>query len=400
MLNEEIYIRKEFMNRENAGEVDGIGPVESEFERLLDDYRYTVPKQGQILEGEIEIIREDGLLLNVGLKRAALVPLRELNNLDDEFIENLSVGDVIPVYVIRTPVGGENLLVSIEKATRYQNWSEAEKLLNQDESIELRVTGENRGGVLVRFDQLEGFVPNSHIPEFRQIRDHQQLRQLKQEMIGASLLVKPIEVNQDRQRLVFSAAAAQKERRQERLGSLKVGQVIHGTVANVVDFGLFVDLGGIDGLVHISEISWQRVNHPAEAFKEGDAIDVQVLEVDLERQRISLSRKALLPSPWQKVAESIQPGDVIEVQVTHIAHFGVFAALVEGVEGLIHNSEIGYAGTEKVTRTLEVGETVLVKVLNVDPVRRRVSLSMRKVPEEKQLDWIIQQLDSGQENAG
>jgi small subunit ribosomal protein S1 len=239
----------------------------------------------------------------------------------------------------------------------------------------------------VQFDKLEGFVPNSHIPMIKRSPNHEQINQTKQEMLGATLKVKAIEVDRQNERLIFSAQEAQKELRAERLQSLEVGEAISGTVANIVDFGLFIDLGGIDGLVHISELDWKTVTHPSQVARVGDEIEVKVIKIDFDRQHIGLSRKALLPDPWDEVEARYMPGHLVEVEITNIVDFGAFAQLPEGVQGLIHKTELGYNVPEG-DDTVAPGVKVLVKVLKIDTARERIALSMQQVPMEKYFDWI------------
>jgi ribosomal protein S1 len=360
------------------------------FAQLLEEYQYERPKRGQLLEGEIEKIDDQNIILDIGAKRAAIVSPREVKQLDDELIENISVGDVIPVQVTRTPTGDENLLVSLDGAMEYKSWESAAQLMDQDTTLDLHVIAYNRGGVIVRFDQLDGFVPNSLIPTLRKINNRKLVQKRKQEMIRTQLQVKPIEVNQKMQTLVFSALEAQKEKRQRRLAELEVGEIVEGTVVNLVSFGAFIELGGVDGLLHISEMDWRTVKYPSEVVSIGDRLRVEVIQIDREQERISVSRKALLPSPWQKVANTYQPGNLLEVKIVNVVDFGAFAELPEGVQGLIHISELGYPVAEDMKVPIQIGETVLVKILNIDVERQRVSLSMKQVPGERQRDWLFE----------
>jgi small subunit ribosomal protein S1 len=362
---------------------------QSEFEKLLNEYDYSYPKRGEVIEGEIEMIDDDSIILDVGLKRAAQVVPREVKNLDEELFENLSVGDVIPIYVTNRPVGDEALLVSINKTIEHQNWQEAEELVQRDEEISLNVTGMNKGGLLVQFEQLEGFIPNSHIPELTHTFNKEKLEEEKNEMIGSTLTVKPIEVDKQNNKLVFSAKLVEDGRRKERLEEISVGDVITGKVTNIVDFGVFVDLDGIDGLIHISELSWRRVDHPSSVVSVGEEIDVLVKDVNIKKERVSLSRKDIMPNPWEEFAENYGPGDLIDVEITDIVDFGAFAKLREGVQGLIHISELGYTQPEDADQVVESGETVKVKILSLDVDRQRVSLSMRQVPRDDQIEWMV-----------
>lgn len=360
------------------------------FEQLVEDYDYESPKRGQILEGQIIRIDEDAILVGVGLKRDAIIPGKDLNNVDDKILENLSPGDKIIVSVLRPPVGDQDLLVSLQKGIEYESWQKAEQYLETGEMLELEVVGHNRGGLLVTFESLRGFLPYSQVPELRRIRDRQRAEQIKREMVGTELPVKVIEVNRKRRRLIFSARAAQEERREQRLKELEVGQIIRGPVVNIVKFGVFIDLDGVDGLVHISKLDWQRVNHPSDLFKVGDEIEVKVIDVDVERERVSLDRKSLQPSPWDNFEQNHSPGETLEGRVTNVLDFGAFVELEEGVEGLVHVSEIGYSSTGRPQDVVRPGDRVLVRILDIDTERERISLSMRQVPLERQIAWSLE----------
>ena len=357
------------------------------FEAALDTYGYENPQRGQILEGEIIQIDEDSVLVDIGAKRDAIVPRKDLDRLDDELRDSISQGDQIPVYVMRTGRVGGDLLVSINRGLEQEDWKHAREMLESGDAMNLPIVGQNRGGLVVQFGRLRGFVPNSHVPELR--RDGgDDLKDQKEDLIGGELVVKVIEVNQKRRRLVLSSRAARRERRLLRLKELAVGSVISGKVVNLVDFGAFVDLGGVDGLVHISELDWTRVDHPSELLELGQEVDVKILDVDVERERISLSRKALEPNPWQTVSERYSPGSLVEGEITNVRDFGAFVMLPEGVEGLIHVSEIGLAGPGDPRDVVRPADKVLVRVVDIEPDRERISLSLNRVSKEEQLDWL------------
>jgi len=233
------------------------------FEQLLSEYDYRAPRRGQILSGQIIRIAEDAILVDIGLKRDAVVPSREISLLDEEYLQKLQVGDEVVVYVLRPPAGDHDLLVSLSKGLEHESWSRAETYLEAGMILELEVSGFNKGGVLVDFENLRGFVPASQIPELRHAGDRQRLQQVKQNLVGTQMAVKVIEVDRQRNRLVFSALAAEEERRKKRLQELEPGQIVlRAKVASVVDFGIFVDLDGVDGLVHVSQLDWKMVKHP------------------------------------------------------------------------------------------------------------------------------------------
>jgi small subunit ribosomal protein S1 len=359
------------------------------FEQAIDDYDYERPKRGQFVEGNILRIDDDAILVDIGVKRDAIVPSWDLNMLPKDFLAGLSTGSDVLVCIMRPPEGDQDLLVSLNKGLEYKSWEHAETYLENGLTFEVEIIGENRGGLLANFEGLRAFIPNSQVAELRR-RDSQRARQLKNELIGQKLLVKVIEVDRDRQRLILSALAAEDEQRKKRLEELEERQIILGTVSSTVKFGVFVDLGRIDGLVHISELDWQRVDRPSDLFKVGDEIQVQVIGIDVERERVSLSRKALLPSPWQQIEQQFKPGDVIEGEVKNVLDFGAFVEVADGIEGLVHVSEIGYSATGAPQDLVKPGEKILIRILNIDSDRERISLSMRRVPIEEQIAWMTE----------
>jgi len=250
--------------------------------------------------------------------------------------------------------------------------------------------------LLVAFENLRGFIPNSHIPAIRRGTSTQLAGEIKSEMIGKTLPVKVIEVDQKERRLVFSARVVQKGQRLKRLNEIEIDSVVKSRVVNIVDFGVFVDLDGVDGLVHKSEIDWERIPHPSKIFKVGDEIEVKIIGIDKEKERVSLSRKILLPNPWLKHAEKFQVGDLVEGLVVSVLDFGAFIELTEGLQGLVHVSEIGYANAEDPKAVVKKGDPVLVKIMSIEPDRERISLSMRRVPISDQMEWIMNLEDASE----
>ncbi len=386
VIEEEILVQKD---KERGQDQTSDSP----FAQLIDQYDYQLPKRGQILEGEVETIGDDAIILDVGLKRAAIVPKREISNMEDEDIAGLTIGDVIPIQVTQTPIGDKDLIVSLENALELQSWKNAKALLKQETVVELEVIGSNKGGLLVAYERLEAFIPNSHIPGLRRTRSREKINQKKREMMGEHLKAKILEVDPERQRLIFSVIEARKSQRQERLNTIEVGDVINGIVVGVVRFGLFVDLDGIDGLVHVSELDWLDVRHPGEIASEGDEMQVEVIGIDRERERVELSRKTLLPNPWEKIETKYVPGDLVKVEIVKVVDFGAFARLPEGIHGLIHRTKLGYTAPGMEGEVVKAGMEVLVKILRINPERERIALSMSQVPIEKQLDWMLDEYE-------
>ena len=359
------------------------------FADLLNKYDVWKPHRGELVEGTILMIERDIVLVDVGAKRDAVVPHQDLNRLDADWLERMSVGDEVPVYVLRTPNGHDDLEVSIKRGLEQQDWMRAEEYLESGAVQELQVTGYNKGGILAAFGNLSGFVPNSHVPELRHVRDIEQRDEVKAQLIGTTLPLQVIEVNRPRRRLVLSAKAAQYILREQRLKELEAGDVVHGIVESIADFGAFVNLGGITGLIHISRLDRQHINHPSDVVNVGDEIEVLVENVDLKRGRVRLNRQALLPDPWELVAEKYSAGDMVNGRVTNVVEFGAFVQLPPGVEGLVHVSEIPDNGLVSPQDMLRPGDVVHPHILDIDLERKRIRLSLRQGTETPVTDWTV-----------
>jgi small subunit ribosomal protein S1 len=262
-----------------------------------------------------------------------------------------------------------------------EDWSWAKDLYEKDDTVDLPVIGYNRGGLLVEAQSLRGFVPISHLVSFHpETTDRERNLQLV-DMIGKDLCLKVIEYDPDRGRLVFSERAAQAGpgKRTELLDSLSPGDHINGCVTNITRFGVFVDLGGVEGLIHVSELSWGRVRHPSDVVSCGDEVDVQVLSVDQKQGRVALSLKELMPDPWANVEERYHVEDIVEGVVTNVVKFGAFVGIEDGLEGLIHISELGDGSFLHPRSVVREGEKVRVRVIHIDSAARRLGLSMRQV---------------------
>lgn len=264
-----------------------------------------------------------------------------------------------------------------------EDWSWAREMYETDECIELPVIGYNRGGVLVEARSLRGFVPVSHLIALLQSHSEMERASSMNALVGKSLQLKVIEFDPERGRLVFSerAAMAGPGKRLELLSGLQVGQVVRGVVTNITRFGVFVELGGVEGLIHVSELSWGRVRHPADAVSIGQDLEVQVLSVDQEQGRVGLSLRELLPDPWIAVDERYSVGEVVEGEVTNVVKFGAFVGIEEGLEGLIHVSELGDGHFLHPRSVIQEGETVRARIVHIDAASRRLGLSLRDVPQ-------------------
>jgi len=349
-----------------------------QFAALLEsDYDYTRPRRGQVRQAVVLSVREDEVIVDLGTKRDGFVPRRDLELLDDAYRTRLQSGDRVPVCVLDTSGHRGELVVSLNQGLRQQDWLRADECLESGEICEAQVTGVNRGGVIVPFGRLRGFVPNSQLESVPRGSSGDRLRQAKSGLVGQTLSLAVIEVDQRRRRLVLSERVAGRRSRRQLLEVLTEGEVRTGVVRNLVEFGAFVDLGGVDGLIHVSELDWRHVTHPSDVLSVGDEVEVYVLSVDRERERIGLSRKRLLPDPWPRVVRRLHAGQTVDGTVTKAADFGVFVDVGEGVEGLVHVSEM--PGGNVSHTDLGPGSPITVRVLEVDRWRRRIALSLRHV---------------------
>lgn len=355
--------------------------LEAEFLELLEgSFAYTPPERGEIRNAVILQLDPRGdIIVDLKAKQDGIVPSQDLERLDPEFRAKLAIGESVPVYVMNPRDQDGNLIVSINQGLQQYDWEAAKALLDGEEVVEVTVTGHNRGGVLVRWKRLEGFIPTSHLVTIgtggNDRRDT--LASLTNRVLG----VKVIEVDQERRRLIFSEREAQKEWRQQQkarlLSELMEGDVVTGTVTGLRDFGAFVNLGGADGLIHVSELAWHRVDHPRDVLHIGDEIEVYVLSLDRDANRIALSRKRLLPDPWSDAMNRYHEGQEVEGTVTNVVDFGAFIALDDGLEGLLHLSEMGDGTLKEPHSYVKKGDRLKLKISRLEPDKRRVGFTQR-----------------------
>ncbi|HEX7395113.1 MAG TPA: S1 RNA-binding domain-containing protein [Anaerolineaceae bacterium] len=273
----------------------------------------------------------------------------------------------------------KNQVKEINPGSGKLDWAHVKSLYDQDEVIELQVHGFNRGGLLVQGPGIQGFVPISHLVEIPGQAGEDERREILAAYEGRTLCLKVIECEPSQERIVFSerAALAGEGRRKQLFQQLKPGEIVTGAVTNVTEFGVFVDLGGVEGLIHVSELSWGRVQHPCEILQVGLRVQTQVLQISEENARVALSLKRLHPNPWESLAQRYKPGDVVAGTITSVMRFGAFARLEEGVEGLIHISSINMpAGIKDIDKVLEAGQIVQVRILHIEIERRRLGLGL------------------------
>ncbi len=370
-------------------------PVHSMSDFLEQDYSSPVPKQGETVEGIIVSKTPTEVIVDIGCKSEGVVPARDLERLDPEFRRNLKVGDKVYVTVVRSQDAVGNIVLSLSRAMLESDWKRAQALLESQEAFDGKVSGANRGGLIVHVGRVRGFVPASQVASVRLSRnaDDAEREKAMSELVGRTIPVKVIELDRRRNRLILSERAALRERRQERkerlLSELKEGDVRKGVVSSLCDFGAFIDLGGADGLVHLSEISWSRVTHPSQVLKVGDEVDVYVLGVDAQRRRIALSIKRLKPEPWSEVEKRYHIGQIVRGRITNITEFGAFARLDEDIEGLIHISELSEQHINHPSEVVHEGQELDLRVIRIDAAKQRLGLSLRRVTEEQyeDFDW-------------
>jgi len=332
-------------------------------------------KDGDIVEGTIVKIDRDEVLLDIGYKSEGVIPAKELSIRHDiDPNEVVHVGDRIEALVLQKEDKEGRLILSKKRAQYERAWGRIEEVMQSGGTIKGPVIEVVKGGLIVDIG-LRGFLPASLV-DLRRVRD-------LHPYVGQEIEAKIIELDRNRNNVVLSRRAfleeSQSEGRKKFLESLHKGERRKGTVSSIVNFGAFVDLGGVDGLVHVSELSWKHVDHPSEVVQVGQEVEVEILDVDLERERVSLSLKATQEDPWKEFERKYQAGEIIEGQVTKLVPFGAFVRVAPGIEGLVHISELSEQHVDSPESVLNVGDQVRVKVIEVDVARRRISLSMRQV---------------------
>ena len=334
--------------------------------------------EGDLVKGTVVQIEHDEVLLDIGFKSEGVIPSRELSiRKDADPAEIVALGDEIEALVLQKEDKEGRLILSKKRAEYERAWISVEEKFKAGEAVTGEVIEVVKGGLIIDIG-LRGFLPASLV-DLRRVKDLDMY-------LGTELEARVIEMDRNRNNVVLSRRVlleeGRKNERAEILSKLTKGMRLKGTVSSIVDFGAFVDLGGIDGLVHISELSWNHVNHPSEVVKVGQEVEVEVLDVDLSRERISLGLKQTTPDPWIKLVESYPVGSVIDGKVTKIVPFGAFVELGSNVEGLVHISEMAPRRIETPAQVVKVGQEVKVKVMEVNPDRRRISLSMKAAAEE------------------
>ena len=355
--------------------VNDIGSEEAFLAAIDETIKYF--NDGDIVEGTVVKVDRDEVLLDIGYKTEGVIPSRELSIKHDvDPAEVVKVGDHVEALVLQKEDKEGRLILSKKRAQYERAWGTIEKIKEEDGIVTGTVIEVVKGGLILDIG-LRGFLPASLV-EMRRVRD-------LQPYVGRELEAKIIELDKNRNNVVLSRRAwleqTQSEVRQTFLNTLQKGQVRKGVVSSIVNFGAFVDLGGVDGLVHVSELSWKHIDHPSEVVEVGQEVTVEVLDVDMERERVSLSLKATQEDPWQQFARTHQIGQVVPGRVTKLVPFGAFVRVEEGIEGLVHISELAERHVEIPEQVVQVGDEIFVKIIDIDLERRRISLSLKQANE-------------------
>ncbi len=369
-------------DRPDAKVVDGSDGLLLEIDgKIVPNYDATLTlfKEGDVVTGHVVRIDNDEVLVDIGFKSEGVIPSGELSirkSVDPN--DEVELGEEVDALVLTKEDQDGRLILSKKRARFEKAWRRIEAAAESGEPVEGTVIEVVKGGLIIDLG-VRGFLPASLV-DIRRVPN-------LDDYLGTAIECKVIELNRSRNNVVLSRRAVleeeRKEVRQQILDRLQPGMVVEGQISNIVDFGAFVDLDGIDGLIHISELSWSHVNHPSEVVAIGDTVQVKVLDIDRDRQRISLGLKQTQEDPWQRVVDTYNVGDELEGKVTKVVTFGAFVEILDGVEGLVHISELAAHHVENPREVVNPGDTVLVKVLEIDSERRRLSLSMKRVEAEQ-----------------
>jgi small subunit ribosomal protein S1 len=369
------------------------GPEPTTMEELLAEQDADIKsfKHGDVVEGNVVRIDKDEILVDIGAKSEGVVSNRELFGRNAETQPQLNIGDTVLVYVLQPESPEGHVVLSLRRAGLERKWRSMQEQFEAGVIIEAPVIDHNKGGLIVDCG-IRGFVPISQIVDFPRRPQNDQPRDAAQEIaeklmpfVGRKLRLKILEVNRKANRLILSEKVAlyeeRREKRDELFSSLQVGQKVSGTVRSIAPFGVFIDLGGIDGLVHKSELSWNKVNNPESGYKVGDEVEAEVIDINHERGRISLSIRRLQPDPWHSTVADFNVGDVIDGTVTKLVNFGAFVRVRDGLEGLIHISELSHQRVAHPGDVVHEGQTLKLKIISLDSERHRLGLSLKQAEE-------------------
>ena len=373
------------------------GSEEFDFAALLEEsLAQSGVERGDIVSGTVLSIDSHGLIVDIGWKQDGIVTRGDIERMGMHTTD-FDVNAEINVAVVNLNDRDGNLILSAAQARQNEDWKRAESLMNEEAVSTGEITDVNKGGIIVSFGHLRGFVPASHVLDLpRGLKEEERLAHL-QSLVGNDISFKVIEVNRKRRRLVFSQLEAEQENRAARkealLRELSEGSSRKGVVSGICDFGAFVDLGGADGLIHISELAWRRVRHPSQVVAVGDEVEVYVLNLDEQGQRIGLSLKRLQPNPWSLVDDIYHIGQLVEGVISRLETFGAFISLEPGIEALLHVSQMAANPEENPLRHLYEGQKLLMRIISIESDRQRLGLSLTEVTAAEKSQWEERQLE-------
>jgi len=375
-----------------------LDPVdELDFAALLEEsLAESKVERGDIVSGTVLSIDSQGLIVDIGWKQDGIVTRGDIERMGMNTAD-FQVDAAIDVAVVNLNDSDGNLILSAAQARQNEDWKRADELMQGEALVSGEIVDTNKGGVIVSFGHLRGFVPASHVLDIpRGLKEEERLAFL-QNLVGKEITVKVIEVNRKRRRLVFSQLEAEQENRAARkatlLQELAEGSTRMGVVSGLCDFGAFVDLGGADGLIHISELAWHRVRHPSQVLALGDEIEVFVLNLDEQGKRIGLSLKRLQPNPWSLVDDIYHIGQLTEGVISRLESFGAFISLEPGIEALLHVSQVSANPEENPLRHLYEGQKLLMRIISIESERQRLGLSLTEVTPAEKAQWEERQLE-------
>ncbi|MBK8824232.1 MAG: S1 RNA-binding domain-containing protein [Anaerolineales bacterium] len=376
----------EAQNGQGAANPQGEQPNNQTMESLLASESLSVelPQVGEIRKGMIASIGSNQILISIGAKSEGVVAGRELEQLTAEERAELKVGQEVNVFVLNPEDQNGNVVLSFKRAQEEMSWENVEKMITEETVMDTKIIGFNKGGLIVAVGNLRGFVPSSQISAGRRAQSSGDTPEQRwQKMVGQPISVRIIEVDRERRRLILTERATNNESRASMkdrvIGELEEGKIYTGRVTSLAEFGAFVNINGADGLVHLSELSWDRLTHPKEILEVGQEVKVKVINIDREKKRIGLSMRALQDDPWKNRVEKFSVGQLVEGTITRLTKFGAFARLDGDIEGLIHISELSENRVEHPKEVLKEGETKTLRVIRIDGEQHRVGLSLRKV---------------------
>lgn len=403
---------------DSTEDMDQLSEPAEDMEQLLESMEPLKPlRRGDVVEGVVMRVDGEGIIVHIGHKAEGIVPPREMRTLNEAEVEAINVGDEIVTFVVRPESADDAAILSVDRAVGETGWHDLEKSLEANETVEGEVIGFNRGGAIVEVQKIQGFVPMSQLVSVsRDVFRSMQTEAPKapeaseegaeasepaadvpeqpstppvdpaKEEIGKQLQLKILEINRGRNRAIFSERQAVQEWRDEQkarlVQELQEGETRSGKVTGISSFGAFVDLGGADGLIHISEMSWGPVNSPEDVVQVGQEVDVFVLRVDTENRKIALSLRRLQPEPWETINDRYSVGDLVDATITKLTNFGDFARVEGNIEGLIHISELASRMIQHPKEVVGEGDEVKLKILRIEPERRRLGLSLKAAEEE------------------